>query len=529
MATLEIVKVALGGGATFNFTASGDNLPGSFTVNGNSKAIFPNLMPGGSRTVTEGALPSHWDFTSLTCGLTVLGDGTTSSYTSGPTATITNLGAGDTLTCTYTNTKRGEIRIIKGAVGGEGTDTFNFTSTGGLPSPAVGGNFSLTPPKGGTASVTFSDLTPGKYSVTEDTSRFGTGLTDWKLASVVCSATGSGSSGAQDGTDPRANIDVGPGGSVTCTFTNVRGSNYVTDTMFCALPNDQFRLIYQPDVAYTLTASNPGQFYDNLFYQGAVGSSVTFNIGIPYPFVTQGAVPIQVHSSVTVTQNGCLVPVGDLTGDPTTRITVTGANGENNSLSSSGNPVIVLGDYGTSPKVGETPTTVTVSATTPSTGLVYVTIHLDYGMKGTGGWSKGTNDLATNKSLFANWPVYIADPQKYGFSSTVIDGGGSSAPLMESVSSVNDFKRNLGFAGQVTSSGGTPIPGVKVEIFGPTGSLLGSAVTDEDGWYVFSYKYSGKEASFTVKLPVSDYVSIADQQTVTLKSNGFARVDFTVP
>ena len=48
--------------------------------------------------------------------------------------------------------------------------------------------------------------------------------------------------------------------------------------------------------------------------------------------------------------------------------------------------------------------------------------------------------------------------------------------------------------------------------------------TDADGWYMWSYKYAGKATSFTVKLPAYGL-----QQTVTLKSNGYLSVPFTVP
>lgn len=517
--TIVIKKTAVGGSASFAFTATGDGLPGSFSVSGGSSQLYTNLKPGdagGSRTVEEGTLPSHWDFTSLSCDVTVLGDGTTSYYTNGKTATITNLGAGDTLTCTFTNTKRGEIRIIKGAVGGDGTETFYFGSTGGLPSPAVDGNFSLIPPKGGTASVTFSDLLPGNYTVTE-TGPFGTGQTDWKLASVVCSATGSGSSGTQDGTNPAANINVGPGGSVTCTFTNVRGSNPVTDTSFCPLPNDQFRLIYHQDTAttYGLNASNPGQFYDNTIYKGVAGDPVILSIRTPFPFVTHGAVPIQVHSSITVTENGCLVPMGDLTSEFT--IIMKGEYGENHSLSPSGHPVIVLGDYDPE-NMGSTVETI-VTGKIPETGLVYVTTHLDYGLKQTGGWTKGTKNQAIKS------PVTILDPQGYGFSFTPNEDAG--ATLSETVYSRNTFKSNPGFAGVVTTdTGGTGLPNVEVQIYDPNNILLGTVKTDTNGEYLFTYKYTGKAANFTLRLP--GYPAVVPQ-TVTLKSNSFAVVNFTLP
>src|SRR4029079_7756928 len=123
-------------------------------------------------------------------------------------------------------------------------------------------------------------------------------------------------------------------------------------------------------IGYRFNATNPGQFYDNIFVSGTPGSSKTLNITVPYPFVTQGANPIQAHASFTL-NNGCFVPSPSLAG---CSISTLGGN-----LSASGNPVIVLGDY-VPQNIGST-TTATVTCTVPSSGLLYVTIHLDDGLK----------------------------------------------------------------------------------------------------------------------------------------------------
>ena len=54
--------------------------------------------------------------------------------------------------------------------------------------------------------------------------------------------------------------------------------------------------------------------------------------------------------------------------------------------------------------------------------------------------------------------------------------------------------------------------------------MLVTVYSDADGWYLWEYKYTGKAATFTVKLPAYSL-----SQTVTLKSNGFLVVNFTVP
>ena len=95
----------------------------------------------------------------------------------------------------------------------------------------------------------------------------------------------------------------------------------------------------------------------------------------------------------------------------------------------------------------------------------------------------------------------------------------------DTVESENVFKRDPGFGGLVLQSGtNEPAPDVMVKIYDSKNTLLMTVYTDEDGWYMWQYKYTGKAATFTVRLP--DY-GLA--KTVTLKSNGFVTVDFTVP
>ena len=76
----------------------------------------------------------------------------------------------------------------------------------------------------------------------------------------------------------------------------------------------------------------------------------------------------------------------------------------------------------------------------------------------------------------------------------------------------------------VQSSTTNPLPNVKVQIYDSSNKLLATVYTDQDGWYMWQYKYTGKAATFTVKLP-----SYNLSQAVTLKSNGFLLVNFTVP
>ena len=71
-------------------------------------------------------------------------------------------------------------------------------------------------------------MAAGSYKVTE-----GAEPSNFTLESLTCTATGTGSSGSQDGTNPfQANITVTPAGHVTCTYVNQRqlGAIKITKT-----------------------------------------------------------------------------------------------------------------------------------------------------------------------------------------------------------------------------------------------------------------------------------------------------------
>ena len=127
----------------------------------------------------------------------------------GVTATVV-VNQGNTVVCTYTNTKRGNVTITKNSVGGDGT--FGFTSTGGLGTTP----FSLVT-SSGTASITYSNVIPGTYSVTEDAQ-----TPPWDFTSLSCTETGGTNTNLTTTSGLAATIKVDPGETVTCTFTNTK-------------------------------------------------------------------------------------------------------------------------------------------------------------------------------------------------------------------------------------------------------------------------------------------------------------------
>ncbi|MFH0820121.1 MAG: hypothetical protein V1892_03755, partial [bacterium] len=209
--SIVIIKNTVGGDNTFNYTATGGGItsPFSITTSGGANSVtFGSLATGaagGSRSITENTQPSGWGFTSLSCQVTVAGDGTTAYSITGPTVNVTNLGGGASLTCTYTNTlQTGHVIIVKDAIPND-AQNFAFANNFGNGNPA---SFNLDDDADGTLSNSRdSEVLAGTYAVSE------TVPSGWDLTSATCDH---GTIGA---------IQVLAGQTTTCTFTNTkRGS-----------------------------------------------------------------------------------------------------------------------------------------------------------------------------------------------------------------------------------------------------------------------------------------------------------------
>jgi hypothetical protein len=138
-------------------------------------------------------------------------------------------------------------------------------------------------------------------------------------------------------------------------------------------PGSQFLLNFKKESSkgnsYLLNASNPGQFYYNV----VPTSAGTVTLSIPFPFVTSGATPIHVYSSFQWNEaSRCFTPG-----------TVSYVSSEQIVLSAP-----YYDDF------GEWKTTATI----PVQAGNYVNIHLDYGLKGKGGYSKTGPNSAPNAS-----------------------------------------------------------------------------------------------------------------------------------
>jgi len=291
------------------------------------------------------------------------------------------------------------------------------------------------------------------------------------------------------------------GNDPQCPVDALAQCSLVTSSSLCtfsidAVYEDQFRLILTPDQSasvFKLNASNPGQFYYNILYLGSGDTCLT--ITLPYPFVTQGAMPVHVYENVTMEyydRQTCFVPGNEIANSPTQ---------------------VTLDDYDS----GST-TAVEVCIPYVPGGLAYINMHLDYGLKGTTGYSKNYQDDAVEAGDSSN--ILIPQLQPYYFGDSTGNG--------DEVYSENVFKRIAGIGGLVLADNGDPAPNIAVEIYDPHGMPITTVLTDQDGWYVLQYKHTGKASLYTVTLP--DLLPAYDlTQTVTLKSNGYVNVDFDLP
>ena len=170
-----------------------------------------------TEVLSEGTYKLHeastagWDLTGLTCtGADATVDGS-SMY-------LTVL-SDQNVTCTFTNTKKAKVTIVKDAQPNS-SQMFNFTTM-------LGDDFSLVDDGSNdtAASKSFTNLKPGTYTVTE------TATSGWKLASVSC---GKGvETSVVNGT---LSVVVAPGANLTCTFVNTKITGDVLGIFTTATP-----------------------------------------------------------------------------------------------------------------------------------------------------------------------------------------------------------------------------------------------------------------------------------------------------
>jgi len=277
-ASITVIKTTVGGDGTFSFTGpqSPANPGGTFqitTSGGSGQVVLTNLVPG-NYSVAEVA-PSGWDLSNLSCT-----DPSGGTSTTGSAANI-GLAAGENVTCTFTDTKRGAIVVQKQALGGDAT--FDFTGTQTFSITTAGGS--------GQDVATFASIAPGAYTITESA------LAHWSLTGLSC-ADPSNDSTTSIGTRT-ATVNVAAGETVVCTFTNTRLATLTIIKQAAphiAAPNT-------PSFPFNATGLSPTSF--SLADDGVNPNSTTFNDltpGAAYT-VTEGAVANWLLTSITCTDS----------------------------------------------------------------------------------------------------------------------------------------------------------------------------------------------------------------------------------
>ncbi len=445
-------------GFSFSGTATG-------TLRNGESIIVTYVVPG-TYTVTQGDSSPAFDLTTIACD-----DGNSAGDVPSRTATY-RVDPGETVTCGFTNTARGRIVVEKHTIGGDGTFLF-----------AVEGSASASTAiatLGGTGGAVFGPLLPGTYSVTE---RAMTPL--WAARSATCS----------DGSHPES-VGLSPGEVVTCAFTNVRPS-LVTAGNRCefdsapGIEGQQFRIVLAQDPdgpGYRVQSTKPGKFNLNTVLSGTPGERISFELRIPYPFVTKGRDPVDVYDGFK-SKHDCLRGAEEVRGFVATP--------ESIKLSSYG--VQEFGEHAT----------IQLRGVVPRTGILFATVELQYGLKKVGGLSRnGGSDITS----FTSGAVLIPNRGAHTFE-TVVGGVAVDSQTLENT---NVFKKNPSIGGFAEDSDGSGRENVKVEIRRSDGSLVVAIVTDDDGTFSYAYRHVGKATTFSIRVEASSL-----QVSVSVRSNEY--------
>jgi uncharacterized cupredoxin-like copper-binding protein len=194
------------GGAGFGFT---DNIaaPNAFALDDGQQEIFADVVTDATYLVIEDdPSPLGYELTDITCVDGDEGGSESTGDVATRTATI-HLDPGEVVTCVFTNTTLpGTIIVEKQTDPNGSSQLFEFE-------PSWKANFTLMDDEQNVSTGLQPTSSRGKakpirgpgisYSVTEIVPA------DWALTSAIC----------DDGSDPSA-IELGPGETVTCVFTN---------------------------------------------------------------------------------------------------------------------------------------------------------------------------------------------------------------------------------------------------------------------------------------------------------------------
>ncbi len=201
---VQVMSYGTAGTGLSNFMLDDDGL--STNTYPTTKS-FTGLDPG-TYSVTQAALPAGWSLQSLQCVGTVSG---TTTFASTSTANI-NLAAGESVICTYTNSKAPTLQIRKQSDGG--VDTFTFTGTNGFTST------SITTTVAGVAAAAPVQTLAAASTQTVITEQLAPG---YQMTGASCTGMGLGGVATVDTGSSRVTLNAAataPGSDIVCTFVN---------------------------------------------------------------------------------------------------------------------------------------------------------------------------------------------------------------------------------------------------------------------------------------------------------------------
>jgi hypothetical protein len=210
--TFHNVRTASSGSIVIRKTTrpAGDTTEFSFT--GDLDAF--KLADGGSKRFDGLALGTY-----AVAETAIDGWDTTASCDDGSPVTAIDVSADEVVTCTFVNTKRPTLRIVKETDPASDPQDFAYTTTGaGLVA------FSLDTDAADTtllASRSFV-VQPGTYGVTETLP-----VNGWDFTRVTCvSANGTSTVPASSTTSAGVSVVLAPGDTVTCTYRNTKRTTF---------------------------------------------------------------------------------------------------------------------------------------------------------------------------------------------------------------------------------------------------------------------------------------------------------------
>jgi uncharacterized repeat protein (TIGR01451 family) len=485
----------------YTVTNAGNVALSNVTVTDNKPGVSPAYVSGDTDGDGKLDLTETWIFEAS-------GTASAGSYSNTGTASgkfTDSAGHSRTDTATDISSYFGanpQIDIVKKTVGSDGTEGDNvFILINGAVTwkyyVTNTGNIALT-------NVTVTDNQPG-VTVTCPQTTLAIG------ASMTCTANGTNTTpigtwynnvgtATSNYTDTAGHSRTATDSDPSAYYSGAPGD--VTNSQLCNFgPN--FRLVFTPDSryytstyqAFKLSDSNPGQFFYNLFYTNG-GDANKIILEIPYPFVTQGAMPVHVYGGLTVNPNNSGTPSPD---------NLTNCFVPTNTLASYGS-IITLSSYSDTNNDGKVGFGDMVRVNVPAAvGFQYINIHLDYGLEKTDRWIKQGSNANTDTTIYPTRPN-IKDLTPHTFKAYVNAALPSNliSGSTDTVYNQNEFKQVRGFGGLVYQwndglNDYIPVPGAKVRLYKGT-NLLETMTTDNDGWYLSNYVHKGKAATYKLAL-----------------------------